>query len=432
MLRKNGILPALGLLAWFAAPAAAQDVVWIETQFHRVHLRNGNFIDGKIVLVNDREVRLDVAPGQISFRRDMVDRIELMKMRSLGEKPKLDPPLKNSSVGVRGSERTSAAATGRHRASSLLPPVLDRGSKERVEAILGRLRIANPDQKDDLVAELARLGPGAAPYLASQLGNVDDESCQRLSLALIKLKEPAALPYLAEALEDDRPYVRIHALLVIGETGTIDSAAPVRALLSDPQDAVRASAIMALDRLGDANSLPEILDCLDSPDGAVRVAAINAALDLARKSDKMERTAEGLRKALDKSSGKATLDFISAIGRTGRQEQWSYIGPFLRDADPKTRATAAAALAGLAAPASEELILVRLAQEDDKRTRVQLAAAVRALKAMKAVEPLIGWLKSEDPDVSAAAEMALRAMTGQQFGVDYAKWSQWWDLARQK
>ncbi|HEV3027023.1 MAG TPA: HEAT repeat domain-containing protein, partial [Planctomycetota bacterium] len=411
MHRWNGILTTLGLLAWLAAPAAAQDVVWIETQFHRVHLRNGNFIDGKIVLVNDREVRLDVAPGQISFRRDMVDRIELMKMRSLGEKPKLDPPLRRTPPRETSSAGAPAAATNRPRASSLAEPSLDRGSKERVEEILGRLRIANPDQKDDLVAELARLGPGAAPYLASQLGSVDDESCQRLSLALIKLKEPSALPYLVEALEDDRPYVRIHALLVIGETGTPEFASPVRARLSDRQDAVRASAIAALDRLGDANSLPEILDCLDSQDGAVRVAAINAALDLGRKSGKLERTAEGLRKALDNASGKGTLDFISAIGRTGRQEQWTYIAPFLRDADPKTRATAAAALAGLAAPASEELVLTRLAQEDDKRTRVQLAAAVRELKASKAIEPLIGWLRSEDPDIAGAAEMALRGIT---------------------
>jgi HEAT repeat protein len=249
---------------------------------------------------------------------------------------------------------------------------------------------------------------------------------------LIKLKEPSALPYLVEALEDDRPYVRIHALLVIGETGTPEFASPVRARLSDRQDAVRASAIAALDRLGDANSLPEILDCLDSQDGAVRVAAINAALDLGRKSGKLERTAEGLRKALDNASGKGTLDFISAIGRTGRQEQWTYIAPFLRDADPKTRATAAAALAGLAAPASEELVLTRLAQEDDKRTRVQLAAAVRELKASKAIEPLIGWLRSEDPDIAGAAEMALRGITGQKFGVDYAKWAQWWEIARQK
>jgi HEAT repeat protein len=428
----NGILPALGLLACLAPRAAAQDVVWIETQFHRVHLRNGNFIDGKIILVNDREIHLEVIPGQMTFRRDMVDRIELMKMRSLGEPPKLDPPLKKPGVRPKDGGEALPGASIRSRAGGLEAPALDQSSKLRVEAILGRLRIANPDQKDDLVAELARLGPSAAPYLASQMGSVDDESCQRLTQALIKLKEPSALPYLVDALGDDRAYVRIQALLVIGDTGTMESAAPVRSMLGDPQEAVRASAIMALHHLGDADSLPEILACLESKDASVRIAAINAALELARKNGRMDRAAEEMRKALDNSSGKATLDFISAIGRTGRSDQWTSISRYLRDVDPKTRATAAAAMVALAAPASEELVLGRLAQEDDKRTRVQLAAAVSALKAMKAIEPLIGWLQSEDPDIGTAAEMALRVLTGQKFGVDYAKWSQWWDLSRQK
>src|SRR5579872_6878724 len=82
--RSGGILPVLALLAWLAPPAAAQEVVWIDTQFHRVYLRNGNFIDGKIVQVNNREVHLDVVPGSMTFRLDMVDRIELIKMRTLG------------------------------------------------------------------------------------------------------------------------------------------------------------------------------------------------------------------------------------------------------------------------------------------------------------------------------------------------------------
>src|SRR3954468_16355441 len=141
------IVAVILFLAVAAAPAAAQDYTWVENRFHRVHLVNGNFIDGQVTSVDKDEVVLRLPVGEMAIRKSTVDRIELEKMRSLLEKPKLDPPLNKKAAGV-----AKAAGAPRAKAAGAFPPAP--ASEEliaNVASILGRLKIAQPDQKETLV-----------------------------------------------------------------------------------------------------------------------------------------------------------------------------------------------------------------------------------------------------------------------------------------
>ena len=76
----------------------AQEIT-AEVTFTRVHLVNGNFIDGELVSNAANEVVLKLKFGEITIRRDRIARdvdgkfrVELVKMRSLTEKAKTIQP----------------------------------------------------------------------------------------------------------------------------------------------------------------------------------------------------------------------------------------------------------------------------------------------------------------------------------------------------
>lgn len=64
----------------------------------------------------------------------------------------------------------------------------------------------------------------------------------------------------------------------------------------------------------------------------------------------------------------------------------------------------------------------------DKDLDVRLRAAKALVKiGTPAVEPLIEALKDKDSYVRGNAAWGLRAITGQDFGGDPAKWQEWWE-----
>src|SRR6266498_3822034 len=89
------IVAALALTVGGAA-LQAQDGQWVETRFNRVFLRNGNFIDGHLIGETNQSVRMKLITGEMTIRKDTIEldsigrpRVELIKMRSYQELPKL-------------------------------------------------------------------------------------------------------------------------------------------------------------------------------------------------------------------------------------------------------------------------------------------------------------------------------------------------------
>src|SRR5579863_3100343 len=103
------------LAAVGAAAAQQQEPNWVDVRFYRVHLHNGNVVDGQLVKQTDKEVVLLIQGGEIHFRNDVIERLELVKMRSLTEKPLLVPSVQSPSDTLRpgvnpGSPRISKGA----------------------------------------------------------------------------------------------------------------------------------------------------------------------------------------------------------------------------------------------------------------------------------------------------------------------------------
>ena len=91
---------AMALAAGLAFPLAlpAQDLV--EVRFDRVHLRNGNVVDGHIIDRNLTTVTVKVNGGEIFFKFGSIDWIEKVKMKSLRDAAiVVDKPIKEFELG---------------------------------------------------------------------------------------------------------------------------------------------------------------------------------------------------------------------------------------------------------------------------------------------------------------------------------------------
>jgi len=237
-LRWQAGLAAVALfLCWGTMVLRAQEITWVETRFHRVHLLNGNFIDGHVQGVSDTDIHLRLPVGEMMIRKNTIDRIELLKIRSILEKPKLDPPIKKSAPGKAPAPVLRAAS-----AAAFEPAPASEELIQNVAAVLSRMKIAKPDQMDALVEQLAGL-PQAGAYLASLLPTVEEQSGYMLRSALMRTKDPEAAPYLIRALDSDKLSVQINALTLLGILGNPDHARSIRPFLNDSVAAVKATAI---------------------------------------------------------------------------------------------------------------------------------------------------------------------------------------------
>jgi len=349
-----------------------------------------------------------------------------MKLRSILEKPKLDPPLKKAAAGKVSEISRSAKLPG-----GFAPAPASEEMISNVAALLSRLKIAKPDQKDGLVEQLARLSNGGA-YLASLLPTVEEEPAYMIRSALMRSKDAEAFPYLVRALESDKLYVQIDAIVLLGILGNRDAGPSIRAFLQDSPPGVKSTAIAALQELGDASSLEAVSDLLGDPDDMVRVAALSAALELGNQHDRMDIVKDSIRRNLLGSQGRIAKELLGAVGRAQLRDLWPTVNSFLNDADPLLRKTAAVTLGILAVPDCADAVTIRLDQEDDVRTLVELSKTAGALKSTVPIPALIRRLRNPNEDVVKSSAAALTVLTNQQFGTREDKWVEWWERNSQR
>jgi HEAT repeat protein len=246
------------------------------------------------------------------------------------------------------------------------------------------------------------------------------------------MKDPACQIYLVDALDSPKPHVRIIAIDLLSAQGNADAVGPLRACLDDPVPGVKVAAMNAVTALGDGHVLRTLLDYLGSEDTAVRAAAIHNSLTLGQRLKRMSEVEEGIRQALFSARGEGLQDLLWAAGRTGKKDLWGLVASFAYEGDPKLRGAVVEALTALAAQESIDVVTQRLRTEDDKHVRLRLAQTAEALKHTNAVVPLIDWLRSNDPDIVAAAARSLQAITRQRFGKSYEKWDDWWQSSQKR
>ena len=98
----------------------------------------------------------------------------------------------------------------------------------------------------------------------------------------------------------------------------------------------------------------------------------------------------------------------------------------LKDSSWQIRWYAASALGEKKETRAVEPLIGILKNDKQGYVRAMAAWALGEIKDRRAVEPLIDAITDESNDVRKAAPLALKEITGQDFGQEPAKWKEWW------
>jgi HEAT repeat protein len=426
------------------ALAAAQELA--ETRFHRVYLKNGNFIDGALIKKTDREVVLRVKAGEMSIRLDLVDRVEFMTLRTLNQPPKEEPTRKPAAPTKptpavdkppdeprrEPSERPAPAErlAGMRKPEQLY--VADAPVRAKVDPIVERMATGTPTDRHAGAEDLVKAGGGVAAYVASLLESVDRDVAASLVNALVRLREPQALPVMAKLTSSPSAYIREQAAVVTGATAVSESSPMLFPLLEDPEMRVRAAAVGALRTLGDARAFNKVAGLLGDPEREVRSRAAEAVTELAKRNGMEREVVPAFRAALTNAQGAARADILLALSHVREVSIWRDLADYLSDDSPEIRSAAAEGLARTGATEAAGRIITQMGREDNKKVRLALMNAVLKLTAVQAVPELVRWLEDPDADIRSAALRTLRVMTRQNLAGDRALWTEWWEKNRPK
>jgi len=417
------ILLALSLFLGSAQAALPQDG-WSETSFHRIHLRNGNFIDGKVIADKPGEVVLLLRGGEMTVRRDQIDQVEIVKIRSWNEKPIiLDAP---KATTEKPPKKTDPEVN--KTAINQTPMEI----RKKVDLLVYKVKNASGDNRHFSIEELQPLGEEGAVYLASRLTGLDAELSMSAAAALRELKSEKSIPVLQDLLVHPNASIRCAAAVALGFQPDAERARYVRPLLSDSDAKVRQTALSLLGSSDDRDLYDPLSDMMADPIREVRSQAILMAGRLASKYGFQEKMSRSLVQLLKDSNDGVRADAASTLGGLGRPELWPSLTELLRDPEAKVRASAAQGLTILAAPESAPDILQAVQGEQDRWTRIYLAGAIQRLRILKAVEPVINWLSDPEEDIRKIAEVTLAMLTGEKLGPDRAKWEAWLQTNRPK
>jgi hypothetical protein len=409
------LVPVLGIFP------SLQQADWVETRFYRVHLRNGNFIDGQILKDLPSMVVLKIKSGEMEIHRDQIDTIEFVKMRTINE-----PTVVQTRPGSK--ETSGAPLTEKPGKKS---PGLDLSPAEihaRVDKIVQALKASKDEEKSFPVDQLRELGEEGAVYLTSHFPKMNDEILRLSIPAVASLKVPKTVPILVEFLKSPSPKLRQAAIMGLGYMGDGEKEQYVRPLLRDSDPRIRQTVLSILGSVQDASWFDPINPLCTDRDREVRTLAVAICTRLALKNDLVTVYLRTLADLADSTEADLRMDGVGAlgaIGTTGKKEVGPILARRLNDTDPKIRAAAVMALTQVGASDVGGEIVAQIPREQDHATRVYLAAAVQRLRLTQGVEPLIDWLADPDEEIRKVASAALLNVTGQPFGMDREKWLEW-------
>jgi HEAT repeat protein len=421
-----GAMNTIALLILWLAPACQEG--WRDT--HRVHLRNGNFIDGRLEQVGDKEILFRWSPTAVMRIKLMDirgDGIEEIKIRTLHSEPKkvpireTPPPVKDVPIPTDGVPTREGPAK----------PASD------IDKLLTRL-MSQPDMTYELlVKEVRALGNDGARAMIAELPAMD---AQKSNLALVALDQMRDLPVEAEIrglLEAKRADLRMAACNLLANRAATGSLRSIIAVLRDPAPQVRAAALMSLPAFNDVATLEPIANLAVDPDASVRARAFRSAEDLASRVSGDNDLAQRWLSLAGRGPSGALAEFAASFGRLAEragdgfpaQEVRTRLTEMLNERDAAARGAAAYSLSAFKpGDPSADAILAVFNSEGDPKVVVSMCDSLGRLKIHKCIEPLIEKLKEESKEIKTAAQRALEKISGNTgLGSDYEKWKEWYD-----
>jgi len=404
-------------LSFWAAAAQAQAPLdsGSEIRFHRIHLRNGNFIDGKVTADKPNEVIVMMAAGEMAIRRDQIDRVEVVKMKSYNDKAIiLDTPK---------SKKDDSATP---RSGKVVEVNTPEQVKRKVDIMILRVKSATGEREFN-AAELQPLGDEGTAYLASKSPTLELKMLDAVAQAVINIKPgPKTVEVLEALLDNSVPAVRAMALTcLVVSGGASEQAKYIRPQLKDKDPRVRETALGMLGAVDDDAWFDAICDLCSDPDKEVRTRALRIGRAIATKHSTQEQFSRVMVGNVRHNDVGVRTDAIAMLGGLGQRESWRQVAPMLDDTESLVRAQAAQTLMILGSPECGDAVVAAMGRERDKWARTYLAGAAQKLLIQKADAPLVAWLSDPDEDIRKLAEVTLKAIFSENFGSDAGKWQTW-------
>jgi HEAT repeat protein len=139
----------------------------------------------------------------------------------------------------------------------------------------------NRDAQWDVANILKGFGAKAVQPLLDSLPHAEPQQRQGILLALGRLEDTIATPYIIPELEHKDAGVRACAATALGDLRDIRAGPALAARLTDPDDDVRRRAVYALHAIGDPRAVPALITALHTdPDQDTRIWIIETLGEL--------------------------------------------------------------------------------------------------------------------------------------------------------
>src|SRR5882672_2161097 len=424
---KSSLLLGLVAACSLLSQAAAQDDRrFTELQFHRVHLRNGNFLDGELLKQTDKLVLLRVPSGEMTVRMDLVDRVEFVKMKSYNEAPNILANVPASSGATKNTPpppirpRTTPAITS----TSIK---LDPQTEEAVQAALADYFKADIELRQSILNKLIGMGGNVPAYLVSIISRFERDQVGTILQTVSQTKDAGLIPVLAAHLESSDTSLRQNVIMAMGAIGNESAIPYLSVALKDADPAVRSAAVTAIALTPAPSAFDALLPLVGDADKDTRRRVIATLHEQATKYSRQRELADAISNALRGGSDEARMDLIDAAARGNHRTLWGALTPLLREDSAEIRRVSALALGTLAVPESADAVLSAVLTEKTESVRTALAGTVQKLGILKAGGTLISWMEQGTIETKLAAKSALSALAGQNLGDDLLKWKEWWE-----
>jgi len=387
--------------------AQSQDVAaYTWTTFHRVHLRNGNYLEGGLVGRTETSVTLRQPWGEIIVRNDQIDRIEFVKIKSYKDpeiilkkravakpaeaKEAINKPTPATPVTDKPDTTVESAAV-----PSTIPPAVVLS----VDQAITLWKTAAGNEKTNLTQVLTQLGEDAVPYYE----------------------------FLLEKRTQSTPLVQVTlAYVAVGEEKFIDFS---ERMMMAPSMEVREAAITGLSKASSPRRIPIVMKAMEDTSASVWRIATETLLE-ASKQDDLRRTLVDLISARVQNSTNSTA-FAIALARIGGTQAHQVLWDMVSSSDETIRLSGLHGI-GLMADPEDGARMLGLLRDPSPTVCKSSCLNLGKMKYRPATATLVGLLRDDDPGFSTNLRWALREITGQLVPDKNEAWTEWWETVGSK
>jgi len=286
--------------------------------------------------------------------------------------------------------------------------------------------------------------PSSAPfYQAFEIGFIPG--------MLELIKDIYDINCIIAVLQDNSAKVRKTAVNILGKIGGERVVEPLIFALKDNDRNVRRTAVKALGKIKDSRVVEALNTALQDEDSSVRgwvieylgkikdTRSIEPLVYIMKNGERLNRMTAA--KVLDKlrwrpKNNEERIFYLIA------KEKWDKcvrmgnlaVEPLITAMsakDPRIRGNVIITLSKINDPHAVKAVIKAL-KDEDPQIRGVAVVSLMLKKDPFSVDPLIALLNDKDKNVRMATAVALKNITGKDFGEDYEKWQKWWEANKDK